>query len=113
MMRVEVECPGCRCVVVAVDGRYGTHHPEGGPKYCFMSGMPQPVSGMSEQALRERARIVACLAQEVQDSDPHAVWHYLGVMPHEFVKELLQVALAAIDVEGKRVKDIWAEWGVE
>jgi hypothetical protein len=27
-----------------------------------------------------------------------------------FVQELLQVALAGLDVEGKRVKDIWERW---
>ena len=94
-------------------GRFGTHHGrDADTRYCFMSGMPQPIEGRDYAAMEERARIVACLAAEVQDSDPHAVWRYLSVVPAEFVQELLQVALAAIDVDGKRVAEVWRKWNV-
>ena len=112
MNREFVKCPGCDHVVEAVNGRYETHKVKELPRleYCFMSGMPQPVEGLNHAAMVDRAQIVACLATEVQDQDPHAVWRYLGALPAEFVKELLQVALAAIDVEGKRVSEIWTKW---
>ncbi len=112
MNRERVSCLGCESMVDAIDGRYETHHGGAESRYCYMSGMPQPFEGREYADMQERARIVACLALEVQDSDPHAVWRYLGAVPPEFVKELLQVALAALDVEGKRVSDIWAKWDV-
>lgn len=106
-----VTCPGCDRQVWAQAGRYETHHAAPyGLAYCFMSGMPQPVAGHSDDELEERAQIVACLAAELQDSDPNAVWRYLAVMPPLFVRELLQLALAAIPVDGKRVEDIWGKW---
>lgn len=77
-----------------------------------MSGMPQPVTGHLDSDMEARARIVACLAAEVQDADPVAVWRYLQVIPDQFVRELLQLALAAIPVDGKRVEEIWERWGV-
>lgn len=111
-MNIEsVKCPGCDRVVEVINGRYETHQIREIPgRYCFMSGMPQPVTDLNHAGMVERAKIVACLAAEVQDQDPHAVWRYLSSVPPEFVKELMQVALAAIDVEGKRVSEIWSKW---
>lgn len=110
----QLVCPGCDRTIRAVDGRYDTHHAVAGQlAYCFMSGMPTEVSGRDEAAMQERAKIVACLAMEVQEADPHAVWKYLEVMPETFVRELLQVALAGLNVDGQRVSDIWKGWGVE
>ncbi|AVO21358.1 hypothetical protein SEA_CEPENS_48 [Mycobacterium phage Cepens] len=109
--RGRVVCLGCGHSIEVVQGRYSTHHAAEESAYCFMSGMPQPFEGRDEESMRERARIVACLAAEVQDSDPHQVWKYLGAVPPEFVRELLQVALAGLDVDGKRPEDIWAGWG--
>lgn len=60
--------------------------------------------------MRRRAQVVAGLALEVRDSDPHTVWRYLEVMPELFVRELLQVALAGLNVENRRVSDIWEGW---
>jgi hypothetical protein len=107
--REQVPCPHCGLIVEAINRRYDTHRGSES-LYCFMSGMPQPVEGREYADMVERARIVACLAVEVQDHDPHAVWRYLSVVPAEFVMELLQVALAALDVEGKRVSEIWCKW---
>lgn len=110
----EVLCPGCDRVTWAVEGRYDTHHAVAGdPGYCFVSGMPTEIVGRGEEAMRARAKVVACLAMEVQEADPHAVWQYLEVMPETFVRELLQVALAGLDVAGRRVSEIWKDWGVE
>lgn len=106
-------CPGCDRDTQSVDGRYDTHHADSDASYCFMSGMPTQIHGRDEDAMRQRARVVARLALEVQDADPHAVWKYLQVMPDVFVRELLQVALAGLDVEDRRVSDIWKGWGVE
>ena len=108
--REEVVCPNCGSVVEAINHRYATHH--AGAVVCLMSGMPQPVEGYDYAAMSERARIVASLADEVQHADAHEVWRYLCVMPAGFVRELLQVALAGLDVEGKRVSEIWKEWDV-
>lgn len=105
-----VTCPGCDRGTWVTDGQYDAHHPTLGSPYCFMSGMPEPVVGRDEEAMKQRAQIVARLAVEVHDGDPHAVWNYLRVVPAEFVAELLQVALAGMDVEGKRVSEIWAGW---
>lgn len=110
MKRELVECPNCGEQVMAINRRFDTHRGVDGSLYCFMSGMPQPVEGHDYADMVERAQIVACLAVEVQDADPHAVWRYLSVMPHQFVQELLQVALAALDVDGKRVSEIWSKW---
>lgn len=111
MIRQEVTCPGCGTPVWSINRRYDTH-PGGGQRYCFMSGMPEPVTGHDYADMVDRARIVSCLAVEVQDADPHAVWRYLSAVPAEFVRELLQVALAGLDVEGKRVSEIWWKWDV-
>lgn len=97
--------------VEVINRRYGTHR--AGTSLCFMSGMPQPVEGFTYADMVERARIVACLAVEVQGADPHGVWRYLNAVPEQFVKELLQVALAGLDVEGKRVSQIWWKWDVQ
>lgn len=105
-------CPGCGRPVDAANGRYETHYKGVGSRYCFMSGMPQPVTGRGYAEMNARAQIVACLALEVQESDPHQVWLYLTAMPAEFVQELLQVALAGLDVDGKRVSEVWARWDV-
>lgn len=106
----QVRCPGCDGVIWVTDGEYDTHYAAPGT-YCFMGGMPEArVSGRDEESMKQRAHIVARLAVEVHDGDPHAVWNYLRVVPAEFVAELLQVALAGMDVEGKRVSEIWAGW---
>lgn len=113
MKRKLVLCPGCGRNVWTLGGRYDTHQSgASGLAYCFMSGMPQPVIGRSIDGrdMEERAKIVACLAAEVQDADPAAVWRYLGVMPPLFVRELLQLALAGLPVEGKQVNEIWKRW---
>lgn len=109
--REQVACPHCGLRIEVINRRYDTHR---GVKslYCFMSGMPQPVDGRDYADMVERAKIVACLAVEVQDADPHAVWRYLNTVPADFVRELLQVALAALDVDGKRVSEIWSKWDV-
>lgn len=113
MTRHRVQCPGCRRQVWEQGGRYETHIVQAAEVgYCFMSGMPEPVGGYSDDSIEDRARIVACLALEVQDADPRAVWKYLAVMPPVFVRELLMLALAAIPVEGQRVEDIWERWNV-
>ena len=111
MKRKFVTCPGCKQMVVSINSRYDTHH--GGPesRYCFMSGMPEPVEGRTDADMVKRAQVVACLAHEVHDSDPLAVWQYLSSVQPVFVRELLMIALAGLEVEGKRVSEIWERWG--
>jgi len=110
MTRVRVVCPACDRVTSVAADRYETHHTTAAANYCPLSGMPTPVYGRGEDAMRRRAQVVAGLALEVRDSDPHTVWRYLEVMPELFVRELLQVALAGLNVENRRVSDIWEGW---
>lgn len=105
-----VVCPGCGLAVTATAGRYDFHRAGSSVRPCFMTGMPLPVKELSEEALKERVRIVACLAQQVQEDDPAEVWHYLTAVPAWFVQELLQFALAAIPVEGKEPEAPWRKW---
>lgn len=101
-------CPGCGRQVSVKNGVFIAHR--GLPSVsalCFMSDMPMPFQGRSPAAMEAKAHIVARLAVQVQDEDPTLVWHYLTAAPAWFLQELLQVALAGIDVEGKRVEDIW------
>lgn len=108
--RVRVACPACDRITWVVADRHETHHAADDADYCFMSGMPTPVHGRGEDAMRRRAQVAAGLALEVRDGDPHTVWRYLEVMPELFVRELLQVTLAGLNVENRRVSDIWEGW---
>lgn len=107
-----VVCPGCGLGVTVAYGRYSFHRAGSSVRPCFMTGMPVPVKGYGEEAMEERARIVACLAAQVQDGDSAEVWWYLTAVNAQFVQELLQVALAAINVEGKQAEEIWRKWDV-
>lgn len=108
-----VVCPYCRAGVTIVDraDRYSWHERLYAPgQQCFMSGLPRPFTGTSEEDMRRKAAIVASLAVMVQDEDPGVVWSYLAAMPPKFVRELAQLAFAAVPIDGKTVDDIWAEW---
>lgn len=107
-----VVCPGCGQSVTASHGWYGFHRAGSSVRPCFMAGMPVPVKGLGEEAMEARARIVACLASQVQSGESAQAWWYLTAVPARFVQELLQVALAAIPVEGKQAEEIWRKWDV-
>ena len=107
-----VVCPGCGQTVTAAYGWYSFHRAGSSVRPCFMAGMPLPVKGIHEEAMEERARIVACLASQVQEGESAHVWWYLTAVPAQFVQELLQVALAALNVEGKEAEEIWRKWDV-
>ena len=108
-----VVCPGCGLGVTAPHGWYSFHRAGSSVRPCFMTGMPVPVKGYGELAMEVRARIVACLALQVQDGESAEVWQYLTAIPALFVQELLQVALAGLPVmEGKQPEEIWRKWDV-
>lgn len=112
MTSERVVCPGCGQTVTVAYGRYSFHRAGLSVRPCFMTGMPLPVKGIHEEAMEERARIVACLASQIQEGESAHVWWYLTAVPAQFVQELLQVALAAIPVEGKQAEEIWRKWDV-
>jgi len=106
-----VVCPGCGRRVLTRYGRYNAHNAANDSvEQCFMTAWPIPVVGYSDDDMEDRAYIVAGLAAQVQDGDPAGVEKYLTAVPAVFVQELLQIALGAIDVDGKHVHDIWSRW---
>lgn len=112
-MSTFVNCPGCGRRISTDSSRYGHHSTiPRGDAVCFMSEQRLPVTGREPCDFRARATLVADLALQVRDEDPHLVWGYLTAMPADVVQELLQIALAAIPVEGKTVDEIWA-WVTE
>jgi hypothetical protein len=72
-----------------------------------MSKRRIPIKGTHDDDYRARANLIARLAAEIQDQDPHEVWDYLTVMPADELQRLLQIALAAIPVD-KTVSQIFA-----
>lgn len=114
--REAVVCPHCRAGVTVIEGadRYSWHEELYAPgKQCFMSGLPRPFRGTSEVDMKRRAAVVASLALMVQEEDPAVVWAYLKAVPADFVRELAQVAFAALNVGDRTVEQIWSGWAVD
>lgn len=105
-----ITCVGCGRGVRTIHGCYNRHHSvKGGGTYCFMSEQHAPITGHTDQAMISKAQLVAKLAMRIQDEDPHQVWRYLTAMPGELVQEMLMIALAGLDIEGRTVGEIW-DW---
>jgi hypothetical protein len=68
-------------------------------QHCLMSDRRVPITGTTERDYIARANLLAELAAQVQDEDPHRVWEYLTVLPAVELQRLLQLALAAIPVD--------------
>ena len=66
-----------------------------------MSDRRVPITGTDDQDYLNRANLLAELAGQVQDEDPHATWDYLTTLPAVELQRLLQLALAAIPVDRK------------
>lgn len=111
--RGRADCPRCNRNVITKDGRYQQHttEPKDATTPCRMSGQYAPTTGHTDNEYADRARLVADLAAQVQDSDPALVWEYLTCVDAAELQRLLVVALAGIDCN-KRVHDIWG-WVTE
>lgn len=103
-------CLGCGRSVSTDNGRFNRHQAvKGVDGDCFMSKQHVPITGRTDADMISRAHLVTDLAMQVQDRDPVVVWNYLTAMPPALVQELLMVALAGMQLEGRTVEDIW-EW---
>ena len=102
-------CPSCGRTVMTCWHRYSLHGVTvDSSERCFMSERRVPITGTSEQNFLARANLVAELAAQVQDQDPHEVWEYLTCLPAVELQRLLQVALAAIPVD-RNISDVY-DW---
>jgi hypothetical protein len=101
--RIMNHCPHCnRQVGTRNRNRYAHHVIEAGTDdYCPMSGQRIPVTGTSEQDYANRAALLLDLAATLQDEDPLSVWQYTASLPAVEIQRLLQLALAAIDIDRK------------
>jgi hypothetical protein len=101
-------CPACGRTISGDRGYYSRHGiTPGSSDLCVMSGRRNPICGNSDDDYRARAALVCDLAEELQDRDPAALWDYLTVMPAAEIQRLLVIALAAVDIEGRTVDDIF------
>jgi hypothetical protein len=102
-------CPRCARTVNTSNRHYNRHGvtPDSSD-ICPMSQRRVPITGTRDDDYRARANLVASMAAEIQDEDPHEVWDYLTVMPAGEIQRLLQIALAAIPVD-KTVAQIF-DW---
>ena len=74
---------------------------------CPLSELREVVTGHTHYDDERRAKVIAELAEIVQDADPSVAWIYLTCLPAEELQRMLMFALAAIPVD-KTVDDIWA-----
>jgi hypothetical protein len=95
-------CPRCNRTVMTCWHRYSRHGvtPDSAD-YCLMSERRVPITGTADQDYLNRANLLAELAGQVQDDDPHQTWDYLTTLPAVELQRLLQLALAAIPVDRK------------
>lgn len=93
-------CPHCDRSVTHYCGRYRLHSviAKSGER-CPMTDQRVVVTGLSEWDFELRAKLVADLAEQVQDADPQVVWTYLTALSAVEVQRLLVIALAAVPVD--------------
>jgi len=95
-------CPRCCRTVNTSWHRYNLHGVTAdSDTHCAMSKRRVPITGTTDQDFLNRANMLLELAAEVQDSDPHEAWDYLTTLPANEIQRLLQLALAAIDIDRK------------
>lgn len=107
----DIKCPGCgRTLQRRNTGRYARHSVTARSCItCPLSELREIVTGQTHHDDERRAKVIAELAEIVQDEDPSVAWIYLGCLPEEEKRRMLMFALAAIPVGvGKSVDDIWA-----
>lgn len=92
-------CPRCNRSVRTNDNRYVLHNTGEHGDLCPMTNMHLPIMGNSPTAYVSRARLVANLAEQVQDADPSVVWDYLTALPANELQRMAMIALAAIPVD--------------
>jgi hypothetical protein len=88
------------------ENRYVLHNTGEQGDMCPMTNMHLPITGDSPTAYVSRARLVANLAEEVQDADPSVVWDYLTALSGNELQRLTMIALAAVPVD-QTVEDIF------
>ena len=103
-------CPYCNREVSTFKFRFNPHNLTPGkkavPDTCPLSEQPIPVTGESEWDYERRAKLIADLAEQVQDQDPTRVWLYLTALPAGELQKLLMLSLAALNLDGT-VEDMW------
>jgi hypothetical protein len=92
-------CPHCHRTVRTVGGCYEVHNIGEHTRLCPLSLQHTVITGDSPTAYVSRARLVANLAEQVQDFDPAIVWTYLDALPVNELRRLAMIALAAIPVD--------------
>lgn len=106
---MKVTCPYCGRKLQPHNGggRYSPHSIEpASAMTCPMSEQRVAPTGMTPADCEKRARLIAELAAQVQDEDPHLAWIRLTCLPDVELQRLLMFALAAIDLD-QTVTDMW------
>lgn len=64
-----------------------------------MTNQYELIDGLTDRDHEKRAKVIADLANQVQDEDPAIVWEVLTSMPADELQRLLVFALAAIPTD--------------
>ena len=93
-------CPRCGRMVSLRSSRYQRHSiTPGGVDNCPMTNQYELIDGLTDRDHEKRAKVIADLANQVQDEDPAIVWEVLTSMPADELQRLLVFALAAIPTD--------------
>jgi len=103
---MRADCPYCGRLVAVDKARFRHHNTNTWGDLCPMVGQRIPVAGVDECDDEDRARLLADLAWQVQDSDPAKVWTYLTCLSDGELQRLLMFALAALPVD-RTVDEMW------
>lgn len=102
-------CPYCGREIRVSGSRFMLHNVENVPRngtVCPTSNQRIPITGTSNTDHANRADVLADLACQVQDQDPHIVWQYLTCLPAGELQRLLMFALAALPVD-RTLDEMW------
>lgn len=109
-MRKKTRCLGCgRMVSTAANGTYNLHAvSDRGGEVCRMTFQRRPIQGDTARDYFDRANLVANLAWQLQDEDPHIVYEYLTSLDPTELARLALIAMAGLPVGDQDVHEIWA-----
>lgn len=102
-------CPYCGRDIRVSGARFMLHNVENVARngtVCPTSNQRIPITGTSNTDHANRADVLADLACQVQDQDPHIVWQYLTCLPAGELQRLLMFSLAALPID-KTLDDMW------
>ena len=103
---MKADCPYCGRLVAVDKARFRHHNTNTWGDVCPLTNQRIPITGTSNTDHANRADVLADLACQVQDQDPHIVWQYLTCLPAGELQRLLMFALAALPVD-RTLDEMW------